>query len=298
MSPIKVGVVGLSVDGWFKNAHLPALQALSNSYTLTAAATSRQESADQVAEHYHIKSFGGSNSAEQLAQDADVNMVVVSVKTPLHKQIAMHAVNAKKAVFVEWPLGIGLQEAIELAEAAKANGIRTMIGLQARQDLAIRKAKQLLDQKKIGNILSTNLIGYGGSWGAQVQQRDAYTLDEKNGTTMITVPFGHFVDALVYLLGEFDSLHAYRATTRTGSTIAETGEKIKSTAPDQLVVQGQLKSGALASVHYKGGAQVPGTEGLVWEIEGDEGIMTFKAAGVGHVQASSPRTNVSPSWLH
>lgn len=274
------------LPGWFKNAHLPSLQALSDSYTLTAAATSRQESADQVGEYYKIKTFGGPDSAEQLARDEDVDLVVVAIKTPLHKQTAMHAVDAGKSVFLEWPLGNGLEEAIQLADAAKKNGIRTMIGLQARQDPAIRKAKELLDGGKIGKILSTNMIGYGGSWGAQVPQRDAYTLDKKNGTTITSVPFGHFVDALVYLLGDFESLSAYKATTRTQTTIEGTGETVRGTAEDQLVVQGQLKSGALAAVHYKGGQQVPGTEGLVWEIEGEEGIITFKASGVGHIQVS------------
>jgi predicted dehydrogenase len=270
---------------------------LGDSYKLTAAATSRQESADEVGKHYSIKSFGGRDSAEQLARDEDVDLVVVAVKAPLHKQVAMPAINAKKAVFMEWPLGNGLKEALELAEAATKNGIRTMIGLQARQDPAIRKAKELLDQNKIGKILSTNLIGYGGSWGAQVQQRNAYTLDEKNGATMLTIPFGHFVDALVYLLGDFSSLSAYKATRRTETTIVETGEKIKGTAPDQLVVQGELTSGALATCHYKGGFQAPGSEGLVWEIEGEDGIITFKAEGVGHVQVSPALQQVGRRWF-
>ncbi|KAJ9114223.1 hypothetical protein QFC22_005675 [Naganishia vaughanmartiniae] len=217
-----------------------------------------------------------------------------AVKTPLHKQSALHAIHAHKSVFLEWPLGNGLQQAIELAHAAKGNGIRTMIGLQARQDLAILKAKQLLDQHTIGKVLSSTFIGYGGAWGPAVQQRNAYTLDEKNGTTLLTVPFGHFIDAFVYLLGDFESLSAYKTTVIPTSTVIETNEQVDvKTAPDQLTVQGQLLSGALAAVHYRGGNPLPGSQGPVWEIEGEKGLITFKASGTGHIQASS--TTIKPA---
>lgn len=118
-------------------------------------------------------------------------------------------------------------------------------------------------------------------------QRDTYLLDETNGATLLSIPFGHFVDALVYLLGDFESLSAYKAKVRTASTVnVDTGEEIRGTAPDQLVVQGQLESGALASLHYKGGLAPAGSQGLVWEIEGEKGVLIFKADGFGHIQVS------------
>ena len=66
-------------------------------------------------------------------------MVVVSVKTPLHKQLAIPALKAKKQVFVEWPLGNGLAEAKELASLAKEQGVKTVVGLQARRTPVITK---------------------------------------------------------------------------------------------------------------------------------------------------------------
>jgi predicted dehydrogenase len=222
-------------------------------------------------------------------------MVVIALKTPLHKPTAMQVLEARKPIYLEWPLGNGLQEAIELAEAARTRGVRTMIGLQARQDPAIRKARDLLGEGTIGKVLSTNFIGYAGSWGASVPQRDAYTLDASTGATITSIPFGHFVDSLVYLLGDLASLSAYKATLRGSTVIEGTGRTVTASAEDQLVVQGQLESGALVAVHYKGGQAPKGSEGLVWEIEGEEGVITFKAAGVGHVQVRSPFTATQPS---
>ena len=44
----------------------------------------------------------------------------------------MPALEAGKDVFVEWPLGNGLKEAEEMAALAKAKGVKTAMGLQAR----------------------------------------------------------------------------------------------------------------------------------------------------------------------
>lgn len=51
----------------------------------------------------------------------------------------MPAIDAGKYVFVEWALGVSLKEAREIAEAAEKKGVRTMVGLQAKQSPTIQK---------------------------------------------------------------------------------------------------------------------------------------------------------------
>ena len=57
----------------------------------------------------------------------------------MHRELTLPALKAKKDVFVEWPLGRTLAEAEEMAALAKSMGVRTMVGLQARQGPSIRK---------------------------------------------------------------------------------------------------------------------------------------------------------------
>jgi predicted dehydrogenase len=59
------------------------------------------------------------------------------------------------------------------------------------------------------------------------------------------------------------------ATQRPRVKIVETGETIQMTSPDQVLLSGVLQSGAVASVHIKGGT-VNGT-GFLFEIHGTEG---------------------------
>lgn len=110
MSPIRLGIIGLSADksAWATAAHLTPLQSapLSDLYTLIAVGTSRPETAKAAAKAYGLPEDKAYSSAEAIANDPDVDMVVVSVKTPLHKELAVPALKAGKMVFVEWPLGM------------------------------------------------------------------------------------------------------------------------------------------------------------------------------------------------
>jgi hypothetical protein len=55
--------------------------------------------------------------------------------------------------------------------------------------------------------------------------------------------------------------------------IVETGETIQMTSPDQVLLSGVLQSGAVASVHIKGGT-ANGT-GFLFEIHGTEGDLAI-----------------------
>jgi predicted dehydrogenase len=157
MAPIRVGIIGLSTTGWARKDHVPALSRLENDYKLVALSTSKEKSATEAGREYGVKAYHGDPA--QIAKDPNVDLVVVSVKTPMHKQSVWPAIEAKKDVFVEWPLGKTLAEAQEIADFARAQGVRTIVGLQARQNPLIRKIKQLVDDGKIGRVLSTHAVG-------------------------------------------------------------------------------------------------------------------------------------------
>lgn len=143
MSPINLGIIGLSADkaAWATSAHVTPITSapLSEKYSLKAIGTSRPETAKAAATAYDIPEDKAYSNPEDIANDPDVDMVVVAVKVVLHKQLAIPALKAKKQVFVEWPLGNGLAEAEELASLAKEQGVKTVVGLQARQTPVISK---------------------------------------------------------------------------------------------------------------------------------------------------------------
>lgn len=276
---IGVGIIGLSAGGgWAAQAHVPALAKLSG-YRLIALAASSVDSARAAGDQFGVGRVFDDPAA--LAACDDIDLVVVTVKVPQHRELVLPALAAGKAVLCEWPLGNGLAEAEELAAAATKAGVRGFAGLQARSGPAIRYVRDLVADGFVGTVLSSTVIGSGGNWGPLIDSRNAYTLDRANGATLLTIPFGHTMDAVAMTLGEFTSITATTAIRRPEVLNRDTGEMIRSTVADQIVVSAVADGGAVVCAHYRGG-QSRGTN-LLWEINGTDGDLVI-TADTGHLQ--------------
>src|SRR5437762_13786690 len=92
---IRVGIIGANPDrGWAAQAHIPALQSLSDDFEITALATSRRESADAASKLFRVSvAF---DNHEDLVNSAAVDVVAVTVKVPYHLELATAALEAGK----------------------------------------------------------------------------------------------------------------------------------------------------------------------------------------------------------
>jgi predicted dehydrogenase len=271
-STLGVGIIGVSpVRGWAATGHIPALRALPN-YEIRALSAHTAESARAAGEVFGVSAVFWDH--EQLVTRPDIDVVAVTVRAPLHRELVSTALAAGKAVYCEWPLGRDLDDARAMAALAADQGLRTVVGLQARQAPAIRFVQQLLGDGYVGEVLSTTMVGLSVA-GDVVGRPNAYMLDEANGANVLTIAFGHSVDLLNHVLGEFADLSAVKDLRRPLITIEETGERIVKTAPDQIAVIGTLTSGATASVHIR--EAVAGGTGFLWEINGTDGTLRITA---------------------
>jgi predicted dehydrogenase len=271
-STLGVGIIGVSpIRGWAATAHIPALRALPN-YEIRALSAHSAESARAAGELFGVSAVFSDD--EQLVTQADIDVVAVTVKVPHHRELVSAALAAGKAVYCEWPLGRDLDDARAMAALAAQHGVRTVVGLQARQAPAIEFVRQLLRDGYVGEVLSTTMVGTSVP-GDVVVHANAYMLDKRNGANVLTVAVGHSLDALNYVLGEFAELSALSDLRRPLITIEETAEQIMKTAADQIAVIGTLTSGATASVHVR--EAVAGGTGFLWEINGTDGTLRITA---------------------
>ena len=271
-STLGVGIIGVSpVRGWAATAHIPALRALPN-YEIRALSAHSVGSARAAGEVFGVSAVFSDH--EQLVIQRDIDVVAVTVKVPRHRELVSAALAAGKAVYCEWPLGCDLDDARAMAALAAEKGIRTVVGLQARQAPAIQFVRELLRDGYVGEVLSTTMVGLSVP-GDVVVQPNAYMLDKTNGANVLTVAVGHSLDTLNYVLGEFAYLSAVSDLRRPLITIKETGEQIVKTAADQIAVIGTLTSGATASVHVR--EAVAGGTGFLWEINGTDGTLRITA---------------------
>src|SRR5256714_5795320 len=267
-STLGVGIIGVSpVRGWAATAHIPALRALPN-YEIRALSAHSAESARAAGEVFGVNAVFSDH--EQLVTQPDIDMVVVTAKVPHHRKLVSAALAAGKAVYCEWPLGRDLDDARAMAALAADQGVRTVVGLQARQAPVIERVQELLSDGYVGEVLSTSMVGLS-VLGDVLVEPNAYMLDKTNGANALTVAVGHSVDILNHVLGEFADLSAVSDLRRPLITIEETGEQITKTAADQIAVIGTLTSGATASIHIR--EAVAGGPRFLWEINGTGGTL-------------------------
>ena len=150
---IRVGIVGATVtqggSGWGANAHVPALKALP-SYELKAVCTAHEDTAKASA-----AAFGAElafHRFSDMAAHPDVDLLVVCVRVPGHREPVVAGLQAGKPVFCEWPLGKNLAEAEEMAGLARQRALPSIVGLQGRSDPTILYARDLINDGYIGEV--------------------------------------------------------------------------------------------------------------------------------------------------
>ncbi|KAF2819023.1 NAD(P)-binding protein [Ophiobolus disseminans] len=290
MAPIRVGIIGLSSateniskspgDGWAASAHLPYLLQ-SPHYEVTALCNSTVKSAEAaIARHGLSSSTKAYGNPDDIANDPNVDLVVVSVCVDRHHRLIMPALKAGKAAFVEWPLASNLQQAEEMLAAAKQSGSKTIVGLQSRANPLVQKVKELVDTEVIGDLLSSD-ITFALGWPGDVIEAE-YMADKKVGGNFLTIIFSHAADAALYALGGLDELSASLSTRRPNVKLLKADYSVEKhlvrDTPDHILVQGKLSnSSAPISIFARLGKAFPDAPKLVWHILGTKGEIRVTA---------------------
>lgn len=286
-----LGFVGLSAGySWAGKAHLPGLRLIKDRpYKITAIVNSTLEAAVASKKKNELEDTQTFRSIQDLLSQGNADTIVVSVKVPHHYEYVHAALEAGKDVVCEWPLGNGLQEAEKLANLAKSKNVKTGIVLQARKAPPIIKAKELVESGAIGKVVSTKFLGYTDNWSQYTDESfPEYLSQRKNGANLLAIPVGHDLDALAFVLGEFEFLNGIVKTQFKDTQVIRinqhgkkilTGEQASKDTPDQVLVQGLLQSGATASVHIQAlqSSELTKEKGFHWEIRGSKGDIVLSS---------------------
>jgi predicted dehydrogenase len=272
---IRTGIIG--GGNWARYAHIPALKLLPQ-YELTAIATRSRQSADEIAREHDIPyAFDNFND---LIHHPEVDLVAVLTIAPQHEAIVRAAIDAGKDVFCEWPLTPQLKQTESLLEHAEKAGVRHIVGLQRRLAPSNRYLRDLLSEGYVGTIRSVRLHVSDAFYRQQRPSKIAFTIAAENFTNAISVYGGHFMDMFFTSIGEPKEFNATIASQFDRVTVIETGETFSTSAPDQLVLSGNLKNGALLSIHVEGGKG--NNFGLQVDISGTEGDLKISNVAAFH----------------
>ena len=136
-APLRVAVVG--AGGIAQMMHLPTLAERPDLFAMTALADVNRETLEAVARRYGVAV--AATDYREVVGRPDVDAVLL-LSSGSHRDAALAALAAGKHLFVEKPLGFGLAETEQIAEAARSSRGRLMVGYHKRFDPAYLKARQ------------------------------------------------------------------------------------------------------------------------------------------------------------
>ena len=147
MRTVNVGVIGVGAMG---ENHVRVYHKMEEA-NLIAVSDVSERALKKIEKKYGAKGY---TDYCELLENPDIEVVSVCVPTTFHHAVVMEAIRHKKHILVEKPIAFTLTEAEEMITAAKEAGVILATGHVERFNPAVQKAKELIDDGVIGDIVS------------------------------------------------------------------------------------------------------------------------------------------------
>lgn len=169
-------------------------------------------------------------TAQDLIDDAAVDAVLIAAPGPVHAELTIACIEARKPVFCEKPLARSSEECLSVVEAEAAAGARfVQVGFMRRYDDGYLRVKRAVDNGSIGVVLLAHCV-----------HRNAQSPPFFTSEMLVTDSVIHEIDTLRWLLS--DELVAARVITGRTSPLAPEG------LTDPQLVLLEAASGALVEI--------------------------------------------------
>ena len=222
---------------------------------------------------------------KNLAADPDIDIVDICTPSNAHKEIAVEAAKAGKHIFCEKPLALSLADAREMLAEAQKTGVKHQIGFNYRFAPAVRLAKKMIDEGRLGRIFH-----YRGKYLQDFVMDPnfplVWRLDKKVCGSGAHGDLGaHIIDLARFLVGDFKSVTGMSKTFIKQRPLAERMEGLTASASDTEMGEvhvddatcfvAEFESGALATIESTRFAKGHKND-LSFEINGEKGSLRFE----------------------
>ncbi len=152
MQTLRFGCIGCGPMGTLhtlNSKYVPGLE-------VVAFADLQKEKAEK-----QLQEFGGeyaTTDANRLFEDKSLDGVFIITGERFHPALGIAAANAGKHIFMEKPIAVTVEEALELETAVRKNRVKYLIGFCNRLAPMVRKAKELLPNPWISFGQSTSTV--------------------------------------------------------------------------------------------------------------------------------------------
>jgi len=228
------------------------------------------------------------SSLDDAIAGVDFDAVVVTTPTFTHAELAKLAASAGKHVFCEKPMALSLGEAEEMISTCRAHNVSLQIGFMRRFDEGFLKAKEMIEDGKIGDVTIIKSTGRGPGLPPR------WACDPKTSLGMLAEVNSHDFDSVRWLAGsEYSRVYADAGTFKCFD--------LKKDFPDfydNSIVSLRFRNGTLGLIDgscpveygYDARMEVLGTKGVIMigALEDTALALCTKEEGVV--------TSAFPSW--
>lgn len=187
----------------------------------------------------------------EMMSRSEIDVVVVLTESGNHAKHVIELAKYGKAIVVEKPMALTLDDADAMIAACEVSGSRLFVVKQNRFNVPVVKLREALDEGRFGNlILGTIRVRW-------CRDQSYYDQDAWRGTWamdggVLTNQASHHVDLLEWIMGEVESVFA-KSTTALVDIEAE----------DTAVVLLKFKNGALGLIEATTAARPKDLEGSI-----------------------------------
>ena len=272
---LRIGLIGFGAMGKVHSFSVANLKfyypSLPFEAEIAGVCTTNFQRSEEIARTYGF-GFAAKNE-DELIYNKDIDVIDICTPNIYHYETIKKAIAAGKHVFCEKPLCVSSAEADEVARLARESGLICNVVFNNRNMSAVMRAKELIDEGKLGRILSFSGeylhnsctdVNRPAGW---KQNRDLC------GGGVLFDLGSHIIDLIYMLCGEFESVYGVPQIafpTRAGSN----GDQWQTNADEAFYLTAKLKCGAIGTITAS--KLVHGAnDDLSFAIHGEKGSIKF-----------------------
>ena len=272
MKTYKIGIVGW---GFMGRTHAHAVRSLGLFYgdapfraEIAGVCSRRLPKAREGALELNVPIYTDDYRALFARDEIDV----VSICTPNenHEEMAIAAMRAGKHIYIDKPLSTDAESAERIAAVARETGVHTQMVFNNRYLPSTMRARQLVDEGKIGNILSFQ-ARYLHSGSIDPNKPAGWKQTNQGG---VLLDLGsHALDLITWLCG-YPAQVAATSRTLYPERPAQGGGTTRNLSEDMMLAILRMKNGALGTIEASKIATGANDE-LTVEVRGDRGALIW-----------------------
>jgi predicted dehydrogenase len=230
----------------------------------------------------------------KLVERDDIDVIDINAPSDAHKEIAVAAAQAGKHLFCEKPLALSLEDAREMLDSAEKAKVKHMIGFNYRFVPAVRLARKLIEEGRIGRIYHFRGM-FLQDWIVDPGFPLVWRLRKEVAGSGAHGDLGaHVIDLAHYLVGDLEEVVGMSETfikerplpseaTGLSAKGDSNSPKGQVTVDDATLFLGRFKSGALGS--FEATRFAPGRRCTnAFEINGSKGSIRFDFERMNELQ--------------